>query len=657
VSAQPRPVGGVRRGDSAGPARRAPRGGRRGDPAAVRPLAWLAALLAIYLIAPIAAFVVRLAHGAPLAPGVGGALATSLIAATISTGIIALLGLPLAYVLARARGRTGAAVSILVALPLALPPLMSGILLLYLVGPYTFLGRLFGGGLTDSLAGIVIAQTFVAAPFLVIAARAAFAAIDPDLEDVARTLGHRQLARFWRVALPAAWPGVMAGLLLAWLRAFGEFGATVILAYHPYSLPVFTFVQFDATGLPSTVAPVGAALGAALVVLAVSQLPLRRRRPAARLPAPAALRPRPGLMLSFALHKCMRGFELELEHAGSSARVAILGASGAGKTLTLRLLAGITAPDRGEIRAGSLRLGELPAEDRGVGYVPQHSALLPRRTVWQQVRLAGDADPALAAWWLGRLGLAGLEERYPDELSGGQQRRVALVRALARAPALLLLDEPLSALDAPVRARLCRELRELQREAGLSTVLVTHDPEEAALLADEVIVLDGGRALQQGAVAEVFARPASPRVAALLGLPNTHSGTIVGPRRMVAAGIELSVEDSGLAAGSPVTWAVRPERIALHPRGAYRGTVIDAVATGAAYETRISVGGLELTARSTHAPLAPPGAAWASASAERPPPGAACPPPGAACRIDLPAEAITVWPAPPAGTAAARASA
>src|SRR5947209_16836896 len=186
----------------------------------------------------------------------------------------------------------------LVALPLALPPLISGILLLYLVGPYTVLGRLFDGNLTDTRTGIVIAQTFVAAPFLVIAARGAFAAVDPALEDVARTLGHKRAAVFLKVALPAAWPGVQAGLLLAWLRAFGEFGATVILAYHPYSLPIFTFVQFDSTGLPSTVLPVVAALGAALVVLAGVQVHARRRRPYASPPPPTQPAPQATAPLS-----------------------------------------------------------------------------------------------------------------------------------------------------------------------------------------------------------------------------------------------------------------------------------------------------------------------------------------------------------------------
>jgi ABC-type sulfate transport system permease component len=236
------------------------------------PLPWLGGLLALYLLVPIAAFAVRLAGGASAAPGLGSALLTSLFTATISTVVITVLGTPLAYLLARRRGVMGRVLLALVALPLALPTLMSGILLLYVVGPFTIPGELFEGRLTDTRAGIILAQIFVAAPFLIIVARAAFAAVDPALEDVAATLGLGRLARFARVAVPAALPGIGAGILLTWLRAFAEFGATVILAYHPFSLPVYTFVQFDETGLPATMLPIAVALLAALAVVLLVQL-------------------------------------------------------------------------------------------------------------------------------------------------------------------------------------------------------------------------------------------------------------------------------------------------------------------------------------------------------------------------------------------------
>lgn len=564
------------------------------------PLPWLGGLLALYLLVPIVAFVVRLGGGVSSAPGMWSALLTSLVTATVTAAIVTLLGTPLAYLLARRRGAISRLLLALIALPLALPPLMSGMLLLYVVGPLTFLGRLFDGKLTDSYVGIVLAQTFVAAPFLIIAARAAFVAVDPALEDVAATLGHGRLARFARVAVPAALPGIGAGLMLTWLRALGEFGATLILAYHPYSLPVFTYVQFDETGLPATMAPIAAALAAALLVLLAVQVPLPRRRARHReLPAPLAAGPLSPAPLHFAFEKRLGSFSLRVAGAPASPRLALLGASGAGKTLTLRLLAGLVRPDcDSEVLAGAEPLHALAPERREIGYVPQHPALMPRRTVWSQVTFGVRAQPQLAAWWIERLGLAGLEDRYPGELSGGQQRRVALARALAIQPRVLLLDEPFTGLDAPVRDRLRRDLRRLQHERNLCTVLVTHDPEEAALLADEIIVLGDGRVLQAGTRESVFRSPRSPQVAALLGISNAHQAVTVGPDRIRSADVEIATATDGLPPGVPVAWCVRPEQIALDDAGGYEGTLVDDVDLGSTRELTVALGGeLELTIR------------------------------------------------------------
>jgi len=563
------------------------------------PLPWLGGLLALYLLVPVIAFVVRLAGGVQSSPGLGSALATSLLTATISTAVIIVLGTPLAYLMARRRGVLARLALALVALPLALPALMSGVLLLYVVGPFTIPGELFDGKLTDTRTGIVLAQIFVAAPFLIIAARAAFAAVDPALEEVAATLGFGRLARFARVAVPAALPGIAAGILLTWLRAFAEFGATVILAYHPFSLPVFTFVQFDESGLPGTMLPVAAALAVALVVLLLAGLPApRRRRRTVAVATPEPNAPGSAPSLDFSLSRRLGSFSLQIEHRAHAPRLALLGPSGAGKTMTLRLLAGLLANEAGHIRAGSLALDGIPTERRGIGYVPQHPALMPRRTVWRQVTFGVGARPGLAAWWLQCLGLEGLEDRYPDELSGGQQRRVALARALAIEPRVLLLDEPFTGLDAPVRDRLRRELRRLQREAGLCTLIVTHDPEEAALLADEIVVIDEGRMLQAGTRQEVFRAPSTPQVAALLGIANAHRAVAVASETISSGGVELQTAGRELRSGSELTWCVRPERIALDPLGRYEAVLLDDVDLGSARELTLALGQtLELTMR------------------------------------------------------------
>ncbi len=505
---------------------------------------------------------------------------------------------------------------------------MSGLLLLYVVGPYTWLGRLFDGRLTDTAAGIVLAQTFVAAPFLVIAARAAFAAVDPALAEVAASLGHGPLSRFRRIAIPAALPGIAAGLLLAWLRAFGEFGATVILAYHPYSLPVFTFVQFDSTGLPGTKLPIAVALAAALLVLVAVQVTLpvrrslRRRRPAraphppcavpdpraaAPAPAPRARARLPGGAPAFDISARAGDFSLQLAHRATARRLAILGVSGAGKTLTLRSILGTHRGARASVSVAGSELGGLPTERRRIGYVPQQPVLVPRRTVLEQVLLGTHAREPDARRWIEDVGLSGLEQRFPGELSGGQQRRVALARALADRPRVLLLDEPFTGLDASARRALIELLRSLQERHGLVTVLVTHDPQEALQLADELIVIDGGHRLQAGSARELFQAPAGGRTAELLGIRNVHRGTVLRPGVVGSGGIELLADTSTPAPGAAVIWSIDPAHVRPRRGGRYPATVVLSQDLGFAHELRVSLaGGVELAARLDDAAGEPP---------------------------------------------------
>jgi len=602
------------------------------------PLAWLGGLLALYLLVPLVAFAVRFATSADRGfgvPGLGGAVATSAVSATIATAVATVLGVPLALWLSRTRGRVAAATGVLVQLPLALPPVMSGIVLVYLVGPYTWAGRLFGGALTESVTGIVLAQVFVSAPFLVIAARSAFAAIDPALDDLAATLGHRPLARFLQVQLRVATPAIVAGMLLTWLRALGEYGATVLLAYHPYSLPVFTYVQFSSTGIPATQAPTAIALAVAVagVLLTLVRRP-RRAHPPVALPLPRTPRPAAPVRVELDLAVRAGAFTLRLAHAAAAPRVAVLGPSGSGKSMTLRAVAGLLGPDVGRVVVAGQEVGDRPAETRHVGYVPQGAVLFPGRTVWQQVTAGVDADPRVAAWWLATLRIEELAGRLPDELSGGQRQRVALAAALAREPRLLLLDEPFAALDAPVRTELRRELRRLQRDAGLSTVLVTHDPEEAAQLADELLVLDAGRLLQAGGRREVFDAPAGPQVARLLGYPPVSCAVVASAAALDVGGVPLAARLAGLEPGRAVVWTVRPDRVALRAGGGYAGTVVDVADEGLRTTVTVRLAGsaAELTAPVT-------GAA----------PGV-----GKGCRVDVAPEDVLVWPVAGADPAAPR---
>ncbi len=481
------------------------------------PLALLGGLIVLYLAFPLVAFLVRFITAPQRGfhvPGLLPALWVSVSCATISLALIALFGVPLAYVLARSKGRVASVVGLIVQIPLALPPLMSGILLVYVVGPYTFLGRLSGERLTNSKIGIVIAMTFVAAPFLIVAARAAFASVDQGLLDVATTLGHSDVSRFWRVALPVAGPGVRAGMLLAWLRAFGEYGAVVVLAYNPTSLPIYTYNQFSGVGLPTTLAPTALAIAVAVAVVVISRLHFTRLKGSAKaLPtgeAPKMAIPRP---VRFDIDHHLGAFHLVLSHESPIHHLAVLGPSGSGKSALLRSLAGLYGPSPGGVWFGEESLSGVAVEKRRVGYVAQGFSLFPHLTVWQQLLFATEATPELAAYWLAELHLEGLEGRYPSQISGGQRQRVALAQVLCSSPQVLLLDEPFSALDPLIRGKLQDELLALQERVKKTILFVSHDLDEALRLGDRISILQNGRIIQTGTAEDIVLAPADDYVA------------------------------------------------------------------------------------------------------------------------------------------------
>ena len=263
--------------------------------------------------------------------------------------------------------------------------------------------------------------------------------------------------------------------------------------------------------------------------------------------------------------------------------LALVGPSGAGKSTILRIIAGLAQPQSGVVHCGSETWFDSGAgiavspRLRRVGYVFQQYALFPRLTAVENIEQACRELPKQqrrerALYWLGKVNLSGLEHRKPEALSGGQQQRVGLARALAREPQVLLLDEPFSAVDYATRERLYRELAMLRSELSIPTVLVTHDLNEARMLADQLCMLSNGTTLQSGPVSTVINRPVSVLVARLTGFRNVFRGTVVsadgnGGGVIEWRGHQLEVTRlNGFTIGQPIHWCIRQSHVVLHRR-------------------------------------------------------------------------------------------
>ncbi len=288
--------------------------------------------------------------------------------------------------------------------------------------------------------------------------------------------------------------------------------------------------------------------------------------------------------------------------------VSLLGPSGCGKTTLLRIIAGFETPTAGEIALAGQPVTHLPPDARGTAMVFQSYALFPHLDVFENVafglRVRGTGEPEIAdrvGDALRIVGLEGLGRRSPDQLSGGQQQRVAVARAVVTRPRVLLLDEPLSNLDAKLREQMRVELRRIQRALGITAIYVTHDQVEAMTLADRIAVLDRGRVQQVAPPAELYARPANAFVSEFVGKVNLLEGRVVevrdGQCRVALSGIDAIVPSSQtFAAGTRVGVVVRPETVHLGHSGALRGVVRRAIYLGSQVEYEVEVADLRLQA-------------------------------------------------------------
>ncbi|MER5760018.1 ABC transporter permease [Streptomyces sp. NPDC002082] len=586
----------------------------------------LPALLAVaFLLMPLVGILTR-THwrdlGAHLtSPGVVEALRLSLVVSLWALGFSLLLGVPLAWLLARVEFKGKALVRSLVLLPMVLPPTVGGVALLLgfgrrgLLGPW--LEGTFGITLPFHTSGAVVAATFVAMPFLVISLEGALAGLKPSYEETAASLGSTPLRVFFTVTLPMVAPGLIAGAALTWARALGEFGATITFAGNlpgtTQTLPLQVYLLLQDQPEAATSVSLLLLVIAMAVLIALrgrwTGTPVARKDPGAPVVAEEAAGTEPvGPVPAgspdggghWPLHATVTGFnELTLD-AEPGTTIAVVGENGAGKTTLLRALLGLTPRAHAELRLGDADVTGLPPHRRQVAWVPQDGALFPHLSALANTsyglrarRVPRAAARAEAQAWLDRLGVGHLAHRKPAQLSGGQAQRVALARALAARPRLLLLDEPLAALDQTTRAHVRHTLRTHLAGFGGVCLIVTHDPVEAVSLADRVLVLSDGRTLQDAPPSEVTRHPRSPWVARMLGR-NAWPGTASADGLELAAGGRLVVAEA-LPAGAQALAIIGPEAVSVHrdrpggsPRNVWPGTVREITSVGS--RLRVLVG-------------------------------------------------------------------
>jgi putative spermidine/putrescine transport system ATP-binding protein len=308
-----------------------------------------------------------------------------------------------------------------------------------------------------------------------------------------------------------------------------------------------------------------------------------------------------GVRKTFGQVTALDSFDLELKQGEL---VTLLGPSGCGKTTALRIAAGFEQPNSGSVFVKEKDVTALPAHTRNMGMVFQNYSLFPHMSVAENVgfglRVRG-VDAAerdmLVREAVGRVQLPGLEGRYPHQLSGGQQQRVALARALVFQPEVLLLDEPLSALDAKVREELRDEIRTLQRDAGIGAIFVTHDQDEALNISDRVCVMKDGQIQQIGSPRDIYLRPVNGFVARFIGAMNVIEVQFSQQNKPIIAGIELDSSIVG-PVGSVAQILVRPDAVSLCSRGtsgSIDGTVVGEHFSGATTILRIRLDQAEVT--------------------------------------------------------------
>ncbi|MTJ09830.1 molybdate ABC transporter permease subunit [Anabaena sp. UHCC 0204] len=471
----------------------------------------------------------------------------SLKTALLATFITFFLGISAAYWMLGYRGKGKSLIEGIFVAPLILPPTVVGFLLLMFFGKNGPVGKLlepFNTTIVFTWYGAAIAATVVSFPLMYKTALGAFSQIDANLLRVARTLGAKELTIFWRISLPLAFPGILAGTTLAFARALGEFGATLMLAGNipgqTQTIPMAIYFAVEAGAMNEawfwSIAIMIISLSGIIITNFWQEFNYKSQPPKITT-KPIELENKSqsllfnsytsGLFLD--IEKRLANFHLQVAFNTDDQPLGLLGTSGAGKSMILRCIAGIETPNKGRIILNDRVLFDsekkinIPIYQRRIGFLFQNYALFPHITVAENiafgipksVNVKQEVEKQLIA-----MHLQGFGDRYPHQLSGGQQQRVALARALASKPEALLLDEPFSALDTHLRSQLEQQVTEILDNYSGVTLFVTHNMEEAYRLCPNLLVLEHGKEAHHGSKYEIFQHPASVNVAQLTGCKN-----------------------------------------------------------------------------------------------------------------------------------------
>ncbi|MFO0142677.1 MAG: molybdate ABC transporter permease subunit [Aphanizomenon sp.] len=485
----------------------------------------------------------------------------SLKTALLATFITFFLGISAAYWMLGYRGKGKSLIEGIFVAPLILPPTVVGFLLLLFFGKNGPVGKLlepFDATIVFTWYGAAIAATVVSFPLMYKTALAAFSQIDANLLRVARTLGAKELTIFWRISLPLAFPGIIAATTLAFARALGEFGATLMLAGNipgqTQTIPMAIYFAVESGSINEawfwSIIIMIVSLSGIIIANFWQELLYKSKSPKIsknfrELVNKSSLLsedcPQKGLFLD--IEKRLPNFHLQVALNTDDQPLGLLGSSGAGKSMILRCLAGIETPNKGRIVLNNRVLFDsekkinLPIDQRKIGFLFQNYALFPHLTVAQNIAFGipkyinahEEVEKQLIT-----MQLQGFGNRYPHQLSGGQQQRVALARALASKPEALLLDEPFSALDTHLRSQLEQQVTEILDDYSGVTLFVTHNMEEAYRLCPNLLVLDQGKAAHYGSKYEIFQHPASVNVAQITGCKNFSRANILSPQKIEA---------------------------------------------------------------------------------------------------------------------------